>query len=120
MRRTPLPDRRRSETCALEWRGQAVIVTFGFDDAGVLREVFADTARVGTDLQCLLSDWCVMASVALQHDIAPCVLSRSLARVPDPMHGAEAEQAASLIGAIMDLALEAAMPPLPGADEVIA
>lgn len=109
-----MPARRRSETVALDWRGQPVVVTFGFDHAGALREVFADTARVGTDLQVLLTDWCVIVSIALQHDIPPAALARSLARVPDPMRGADACLPASLIGAIMDLALEAALPPLPG------
>lgn len=113
MIRTPLPCRRRSETVSLDWRGQQVIVTFGFDGAGCLREVFADTARVGTDLQFLLSDWCVIASIALQHGIPPSALGRSLARIPDPRRGEDACLPASLIGAIMELAIEARLPPLP-------
>lgn len=113
MKRTPLPSRRRNETFTLDWRGQTVSVTFGIDAAGRVREVFADIAKTGTDLQALLADWCVIVSVALQHDIPPSALARSLCRVPDPARGEGADLPASLIGAIMEVATTAEFPEFP-------
>lgn len=111
MKRSPLPMRRRNETQTMEWRGQRVTVTFGYDDAGHLREIFADIAKTGTDLNFMIADWCVMASIALQHDIAPSALARSLSRCPDPARGADADLPASLIGMIMEAALVAPILP---------
>lgn len=113
MKRTPLPSRRRNETFVISWRGQPVSVTFGIDASGRVREVFADIAKTGTDLQALLADWCVIVSVALQHDIPPSALARSLSRVPDPARGEDADLPASLIGAIMEVAITAEFPAFP-------
>lgn len=114
MVRTQLPTRRRNETMTMDWHGQTVSVTFGYDDQGNLREIFADVAKQGTDLNALISDWCVIVSIAIQHGISPADLARSLTRVPEPMRGRDATVPASLIGTIMEAALEAGMLPISG------
>jgi len=68
---------------------------------GAVREVFADTVK-GGQMQATIADACVLISLALQHDIAPAALAKSMARCPDPMAGG-ADMPASPIGTILDL-----------------
>jgi hypothetical protein len=41
-------------------------VCFGLDDDNIVREVFCDVAKTGTELQDLVHDACIAASIALQ------------------------------------------------------
>ena len=101
MTRIELPLRRRSATSALSYKGKAFTVTFGFDDLGKPKEAFADGERSGSELAAMISDACVLISIALQHGIDPDVLGKSLGREPDPMHGMSATRPASIIGMIV-------------------
>jgi ribonucleoside-diphosphate reductase alpha chain len=105
MARQRLPDRRPSLTVASDWQGHGVTVTMGFDPAcGDVREVFADAASGGA-MQAVLSDACVLISIALQHGIAPAALAKSLARVPAWIGGEEATAPASPVGAVVEVLL---------------
>ena len=101
MTRTPLPPRRRCETLAVQWRGSPLTVCVGFDDAGAPREVFVDGPREGSDIQHQLADACVVISVALQHDVPPAALLKSLGTVPDWVDGRQVDAPASVIGAVL-------------------
>lgn len=98
MTRATLPNRRPNETIATDWDGHAITVTVGFDPAtGDPVEVFADVLK-GGQMQAVLSDTCVLASIALQHGVPVEALGKSLARVPD-MRGGEVP--ASPVGAVV-------------------
>jgi len=99
--RVALPLRRRSITCELDHKEKAFKVTFGFDDLGRPKEAFADGERSGSEMAAIVSDACVLVSIALQHGIAPDALGKSLGREPDPRRGPEAMCAASIIGVIV-------------------
>lgn len=101
MGRQRLPNRRQSETRQIEHRGQAITVTVGFDDAWAPREVFATGPKEGSDMQHVLSDACVLISIALQHGISPTALSRSLGSVPAWRGCERASEPASPLGAIL-------------------
>ncbi|WP_339952307.1 hypothetical protein [uncultured Albimonas sp.] len=100
MTRRVLPHRRRNETVGLEHQGQHLTVTVGFDDDGHAREVFADGARLGSDLAHVIADACVVMSLALQHDCAAPDLVKSLSVTPDLARGEDATRPASVLGAI--------------------
>ena len=101
MTRKTLPDRRPSCTRMVQWAGQTFPVTLGIDPmTGDVREVFADVAR-GGDLQWVVSDSCVIVSLALQHGIAPADLAKSLGRVPSW----QGEVPASPLGAVVEAIL---------------
>ena len=75
-------------------------VTIGYDADGVAREVFANGPKEGSDMLHVISDACVIISIALQHDITPDALARSLGTVPD---WAGSPSPASVIGAVVGL-----------------
>lgn len=106
--RQRLPDRRRNVTLDIVFGEQAFTVCIGFDDAGAPREVFVDGPKQGSLLRHLLSDACVVISVALQNGIAPDRLGASLPLVPAFVDGQATESHASPIGMIV-----AALQPLP-------
>jgi len=110
MTRTTLPPRRRAETVALIWRGAPLTVCVGFDDAGGPREVFVDGPREGSDMQHLLADACVVISVALQHDVPPAALLKSLGTVPEWQNGAQVDAPASVMGAVLRAVASASLP----------
>ena len=64
--RQPLPNRRRTITESRDWCGRPLIVSVGIDDHGVVREVFADHAKSGSDADASLDDSLVVVSLALQ------------------------------------------------------
>ncbi len=72
MNRVPLPDRRRNVTEKVQhaWaNGSAtnVLVTFGFDHSGHVRELFTADFKEGTDMHGLIGDGCMAVSLLLQH-----------------------------------------------------
>jgi hypothetical protein len=99
--RTPLPYRRPNETRDVAFAGQLYSVCVGYDERGQPAEVFADGPREGSDVRAIMSDACVLISIALQHGITRAELERSLGIVPRWIDGNESEGPASLIGAIV-------------------
>lgn len=67
MTRTPLKNRRHGITSRVSHGGHDFDVTFGFDECGVIREVFMRSVKEGTDLSAFLSDSCIAISLLLQH-----------------------------------------------------
>ncbi|ACI97507.1 ribonucleotide reductase [Rhodospirillum centenum] len=96
MSRIRRPDRRPAETAEIAFDGQRFTVTIGFYPDGRPGEVFADGARIGSDLDALLDDACVALSLLLQHGVDPRRLAGSMGRLGD-------QRPASLIGAVADL-----------------
>lgn len=100
MSRQVLPHRRPSETREVEHNGHRFTVTVGFDLEARAREVFADGAKIGTDLAHVISDACVVVSLALQHGCPPELLPKSMGLIPDVARGEDATRPASILGAI--------------------
>jgi hypothetical protein len=105
--RTPLPYRRPNETREVQFAGGRYTVSVGFYGDGQPGEVFFDGAKEGSDVRAIMSDACVLISIALQHGITRAELERSLGRVPRWVDGNERDGPASIIGAIVG-AIEAA------------
>jgi len=105
--RVRLPDRRPNLTQHVVFGGFAFTVTVGFDLTGRPREVFADGAKIGTDIGHIVSDACVVISLALQHGCPAELLPRSMGRVPSPGPGKDLCGPASALGAIAALVAEA-------------
>ena len=98
MTRTPLPQRRRHSVVKLEHGGTDYNVGYGLDAEGVVREVFADTKRWGTDLHALLSDACILISLLAQNGYTFAQIAASLHE--NKPEGIERGVPASIIGAI--------------------
>lgn len=64
--RTKVPNRRLSMTGKIEHADQHYLITYGFDNEGVIREVFCADPRVGSDIHALLTDGCILISLYLQ------------------------------------------------------
>lgn len=76
MNRTKLKDRRHNETAKVTFMGTGgkewtILITIGFDEEGVPREVFSSSFKVGTDLNAIISDACMVMSRLLQHGDDP-------------------------------------------------
>ena len=98
MPRERLPDRRPNQTMDLVYDGTCYAVTVGFHpDTGEAREIFTHGARVGSNMDGLLDDACILLSLLLQHRVEPAALARSMGRL------GRGGQAASAIGALADL-----------------
>ena len=102
--RNPLPYRRISQLYALEFADQTYTLCVGFYDDGKPGEVFIDSisAKEGSDLRAIMSDACVLISIALQHGISKAELTHSMGKVPKWVKGKEGEGAASILGAILE------------------
>ncbi len=97
MPRKRLPDRRPNQTMDLVYDGTLYAVTVGFQpDTGEPREVFTHGARVGSSMDAILDDACILLSILLQHRVEPAALARSMGRL------GRGGQAASVIGALTD------------------
>jgi len=77
--RHALPARRRSTTIRLTLEGQKFHVTVGFYDDGKPGEVFADVGKTPQAIQQIISDACILISIALQHGVTGEELRKSLA-----------------------------------------
>jgi hypothetical protein len=64
--RVKLPNRRRQISQTAEWGGAAWIVSVGFDDAARAREIFVRGLKIGSAMDSLMDDACVMLSLLLQ------------------------------------------------------
>lgn len=106
MTRDKLPERRPNVTTRIDHAGFVFTVTVGFDLSGRPREVFADGAKIGTDIGHIISDACVVISLALQHGCPPELLPKSMGRVPYPALGEDVCGPASALGAIASVVAE--------------
>lgn len=104
MSRIALPNRRPSVTVAAEWQGMSLTITVGFNDDGEAKEVFADAPG---SLGVTVSDAATIISIALQHNISPADLGKSLGRVPAWINGEQIEAPASPVGTIVACLVEA-------------
>ena len=105
--RTRLSHRRPALTRDIAVGAHRFAVTLGFNEAGSPREVFAAGAREGSDMRALISDACVVISIALQHGVAPRALGRSLGAAPVPGRPG-VESPVSAVGAIIRAVIEEA------------
>lgn len=104
MTRTRLPNVRPNITLEALWGNHLITVTVGFDEQARPREVFCNTLR-GGDMQAALADACVLISIALQYNVPPAALSKSLGRMP--RLGQPGDMPASPIGTILECIAEA-------------
>jgi hypothetical protein len=96
MTRERLPNRRAAETVQIEHGGQRFTVTIGYYPDGRAGEVFTHGFRIGSTLDALLADACVLLSVLMQHGIETRELASSMGRLGS-------SEPASVIGAVLDL-----------------
>lgn len=101
--RSRLPNRRMSMRERVEFEFSAKVVrsfevTFGFDGEGAIREIFCAGAHTQSDLQGIIHDACIAASIALQHGARIADLAQSFGELRD--EGAEDGPPASPLGAI--------------------
>jgi hypothetical protein len=112
MTRNRLPDRRPNETVELVFNGTPYAVTVGyFLDTERVGEVFTHGAKVGSAMDAILDDTCVLISLLLQHGVEPKSLASSMGR-----HGDDQEPA-SIVGALADLLADIEVPQ--AAEEVV-
>ncbi len=98
MARQRLPNRRANETVAVTHEGSTYAVTLGFDPAtGEVREIFTHGAKVGSAMDGILDDTCIILSILLQHGIQPSSFVGSMGKLG---HGGEP---ASIIGRLTAL-----------------
>ncbi len=110
--RNRLPDRRPNETVELVFNGTLYAVTAGyFLDTERVGEVFTHGAKVGSAMDAILDDTCVLISLLLQHGVEPRSLASSMGR-----HG-DGQVPASIVGALADLLADIEVPQ--AAEEVV-
>jgi len=95
MTRERLPDRRPSQSQDLWFEGQRYHVSVGYYPDGRIGEVFTHGAKVGSNMDRLLDDACVVFSILLQYGVDPKDVAGSMGRRRDGP--------ASIIGAVADL-----------------
>lgn len=101
--RTPLNDRRQNITTEVKWTtpssiDQKLIVTYGLDRGGKVREAFCAGYRADTDLCALTNDACIMMSLLLQHGVS--ITEVAAACGQNTAEGETDGPPASLLGAI--------------------
>ena len=79
--RERLPTRRPAKTAELEYEGARYAVTIGFYPDGRPGEVFTAGAKVGSAMDGLLDDACILVSLLLQHGVQPAALARTMGRL---------------------------------------
>ncbi len=98
MTRQRLPNRRPNETVAVAHDGCSYAVTLGFDPTtGEVREIFSHGAKVGSAMDGILDDTCILLSIMLQHGVQPSSFVGSMGKLG---HGGEP---ASIIGRLTAL-----------------
>ncbi len=98
--RSRLPNRRPSHMETLEVAGQTFEACVGFDEHDRPKEIFLNGAKEGSEFSAMLSDIATTISVALQFDVPPEAMAKSVGRVPNMKGDMEP---ASAIGAVLDL-----------------
>jgi hypothetical protein len=107
--RERLPERREGHTLKLEWRLMGghdihLYASVGYYDDGRVGEVWGDTAKSGTDMEALISDGCILMSLALQHGIPLAAIAEALGE--NRAEGAHAGPPASPLGMLAREALK--------------
>jgi hypothetical protein len=97
MTRERLPNRRMANSLDLEFDGLRFAVTVGIYPDGRPGEVFTHGVKVGSAMDAILDDACVVVSRLLQHRVEPADLARSMGRLGN------GSSPASIIGAVVDL-----------------
>ena len=98
--RQRLPNRRPNETVAVVHEGSSYAVTLGFDPTTAeVREIFTHGAKVGSAMDGILDDVCILLSILLQHGVQPSSFVGSMGKLG---HGGEP---ASIIGRLVGLLL---------------
>src|SRR5262249_3952646 len=80
MTRRRLPNRRASESFALEANGMRFTATISRFDSGELAEIFLTNHRQGSDADAAACDSAVLASLLMQHGVSVDQIRRSLMR----------------------------------------
>lgn len=101
--RKRLPNRRQSVTQEIAVEGKDYAVTFGHYPDGGAAEVFIAGAKSGSEMDAILSDGAILASLALQYGTPPATLAKTMSRLPADDLGLLATRPASPLGAAMDL-----------------
>ena len=105
MARQRLPHRRPNQTAELVFDGTRYAVTMGFHPTtGEAREIFTHGAKVGSSMDGILDDACILLSLLLQHGVEPASLAATMGRL------GEGQQRASIIGALADLLTRQGVP----------
>jgi hypothetical protein len=102
--RERLPNRRGHEVLQFQHGGFTYVAGIGRFPDGRLAEVFLSAAKTGTALEAAARDAAIVASLALQHGVAPEALQHTLTR---DAHG----RPATALGELLDLPLEKAAVP---------
>ena len=99
--RQRLPERRPNQTVDLIHGNMSFAITFGYDpDTGEPREVFTHGAKVGSNMDAILDDACVLLSLVLQHGVKSSSLSKSMGYYGD------SNEPCSIIGRLVNLLAE--------------
>lgn len=97
--RRRLPDRRLAVTHLVERaKGGPIQIGIGYDHQGAAREVFLNGLKIGSDIEALLQDSCVLISLVLQHGMPAADLADRLGRQGID----ESAQYASLVGLVAE------------------
>ena len=109
MTRQRLPNRREQVTEEIRWLepgGQLYKVSIGLDDERIVREIWIRSTKIGSDMEALLDDACVLVSRLLQNGAPLEVIVRTLGR-----EGADpSSPSASILGYALKRALEMTKP----------
>ena len=112
--RQRLPNRRDNRHATVELSGQQFNICIGLDpETGQPHELFLNGGKEGSQVDALFSDAAIIISIALQYGVPIQALAKSVGRSPNlsTMPGsldqlAAGSQAASPIGAAIDLLIE--------------
>ena len=99
--RQQLPQRRPNQTVELTHDNMAFSVTLGYDPVtGEPREVFTHGVKVGSTMDGILNDTCILLSILLQYGAKPSSFVGSMGRLGDGV------APSSIIGVIADVLAE--------------
>ena len=102
--RQRLPNRRRQQTVEMAYDNHDYAVSVGFNEAGIIREVFVAGQRQGSTLDAILDDAAIVVSHHLQRGGTAAQLRKSMSRLGGGIGVATAP--ASPVGAVVDLVAE--------------
>jgi ribonucleoside-diphosphate reductase alpha chain len=76
--RKRLPNRRGNVSFGFTFENHHYRATAGYFDDGTLAEIFLDTDKLGTSLQSNADTAAILASLLLQHGVAPAAIRHSV------------------------------------------
>lgn len=104
--RERLPNRRLSCNRVMSCGPYEFDFGFGFHRTGAVREVFINNAKVGSEIEGMLQDGCVLISLLLQHHVAPAELARSVGRHDTDPNDPDKTVPTSMLGVIVDAVVQ--------------